>query len=106
MQSFIARNDAMGRKSYVINPSDHVQSLTLAAGVAKQVTVPANARMVLVNATAPIWVRFGGPATLPTEDILDGSAPELNPAGRTVKEGETIGLVASTACGVSLSYYS
>ncbi len=77
----------------------------LAAGTPRLIAVPANARLVLFNATKPFWARFGTAVTLPALDILDGTAPELNPAGRRLDGVAQIGLVAATDSIVNLLFY-
>ncbi len=105
MRSFLSRDDAMGHPSIVIAPSDTAFVIVLTPGVPKQVTVPAAAEMVLFNATGPFWCKIGGPAVLPANDVLDGSAPELNPVARQVDPNGVIGLVAPAAVTVSLVFY-
>lgn len=105
MQSFQILDDVMGKTTSVIPASNYSNALLLSAGVAKTVTVPADARVVLFSATGNFWLRVGGVPAVPTADILDGTAPELNPAGRAIKPGQTLGFVAPAGCAVSLSFY-
>lgn len=105
MQPLQQLADSMGRVTPVINPSDHVVVVKLVPAVGRSVTVPATARLVLFHADGPFWVRFGGSATVPDGDILDGTAPEPNPAGRMVKGGDSIGLAAAQETLVSLVFY-
>lgn len=105
MKSLNTLEDAMGRVSSAVHPSDSVMAVLLTGGGAKRVDVPAGARLVLFSATGPFWAKFGGTAVVPTADILDGSAPELNPVGRSVAEVASIGLAASQACTVNLVFY-
>jgi len=95
----------MGRPSQVIPPSTTVYAVVLTAGTPWQVQVPSGALQELFSATGPFWARVGGAAQLPTADVLDGSAPELNPAARAVTAGSAIGLVAPATCTVSLAFY-
>ncbi len=105
MIPIILSSDAMGRDLPAVQPSDHVNVVQLTSGVGKQITTPADAKLVMFSATAPFWARFGTAASLPTGDITNGSGPELNPCVRTVTPGTAIGLVAASACYVSLSFY-
>ncbi|PWC81055.1 hypothetical protein TSH58_00200 [Azospirillum sp. TSH58] len=105
MRSFLSRDDAMGNPSMVIAPSDTAFAIVLAPGVPKQITAPGAAETVLFNATGPFWCKIGGPAVLPANDVLDGSAPELNPVARQVRPNGVIGLVAPAAVTVSLVFY-
>lgn len=106
MKSFELLPDCMGRPTSVVPQADNVQVVQLTAATTKSVTAPAGARVVLFSATAPFWARIGGAAVLPTGDNLTGNAPELNPAARTLNSEQTIGLVASTAATICLSFYA
>ncbi len=105
MRSIVLQGDAMGTPMAVVNVSDHVCCLQLTAGQAKQLSVPAEAKLALFAATGPFWCRMGGSVTLPTGDITDGSAPELNPAARNVQAGQIMAFVAPVACAISISFY-
>lgn len=105
MQPLQQQTDSMGRVTAAINPSDHVVVVKLAPAVGKSVTVPATARFVLFHADGPFWARFGGTATVPDGDILDGTAPEPSPAARMVTGGDNIGLAAAQDTLVSLIFY-
>lgn len=104
MRSLISVDDAMGKPSAIITTSDSVFVAVLTAGVPRQVEVPAAARTVMFSATGPFWARMGGAAVLPVADVLDGSAPELNPIARQIR-GTTIGLVAATPVTVNLVFH-
>lgn len=105
MKAFAEQPGTWGVSSSVPYPSDCVMAVFLTAGVPKTVAVPQDANIVMFNATGNIWVRFGAAAAVPTADITDGTAPELNPAGRIVTGVASIGLAAATPCVVSLSFY-
>ncbi len=105
MRSFRTYRDSVGAPSDIQEVSDSRHTLILAAGVGKNMTVPANATAVLFNATGPFWVQYGGTATLPGADDLSGAAPELAPAARRVVPGQILGFVAPMACVVSISFY-
>jgi len=105
MKGLMVALDVMGRDTEAVAPSDSVLIIFLTAGAAKSVTVPDRARVVSINATGDVFVRFGDVAALPTADILDGSAPELNPGSRRVDAGSRIGLIAPVDCLVNLAFY-
>lgn len=105
MQMLIALDDAMGHPTLAINPSDTILAVKLAGGTPRQVDVPVDAKAVLFSATGPFWAKVGGPATVPAADILDGSAPELNPLARRIGTASVIGLAAAAATTVTLSFY-
>lgn len=97
--------DERGRPLEVIPVSDCRQAVVLAAGETKILATPTGATMVLINATSNVWVRFGGAAAVPTADITDGSAPELNPGPRYIKGCSSIGFAAAQPCKVAISFY-
>lgn len=105
MHSFQTLDDVMGKGTSVLPISNYTLVLLLSAGVSKAVTVPAEARVVLFSATGNFWLSADSTPAVPAADILDGTAPELNPSGRAVRAGQTLGLVAPAACTVSLSFY-
>nr|WP_279308266.1 NAD/NADP transhydrogenase alpha subunit-like protein [Niveispirillum sp. BGYR6] len=95
----------MGRPLPVPPPCSASVAAILTAGTPRLIAVPADARLVLFNATQAFWASFGAAATLPTADILDGSAPELNPAARRLEGVTQIGLAAATDAIVNLLFY-
>lgn len=105
MKSFLTVPDAMGRPTAALATSDSSQVIVLAANQAKLVTVPSGAGTVLFSATGDFWARFGAAAAVPTGDIVDGTAPELNPAGRDVRGITSIGIAAPAACVVNLVFF-
>lgn len=105
MLKLLTADDAMGDHTDIINVSDSRHAVTPAAGVPKQVAVPAGARIVLANANGDFWVQYGATATLPAGDVLNGTAAELNPAGRIINGVTALGLVAPADCIVSLAFY-
>jgi hypothetical protein len=105
MQSFQTLDDVMGRNTSVLTVSNHTLALLLSPGISKTVTVPPDARVALFSATGNFWLSADGAPAVPAADILDGTAPELNPAGRAVKSGQTLGFVAPAACTICLSFY-
>ena len=59
----------------------------------------------MLSATGTFFGRINGVASIPTEDVVDGSASEINMASRNVSPGDTISLIAPHACIVTLAYY-
>lgn len=105
MQSIIHRRDAFGIPTSFIAPSSHRFTLKLSTGIGRSFPVPDGARMVLINATAPVWVQYGSIPAVPTADDLSGSSAELNPAGRTLDGVSALGFLSTAACLVSLSFF-
>ncbi len=106
MRALTLKLDANGRGTFEIPASDHVTSYVLAAGVPKSVAVPVSARYVFFSATGDFFARFGGSAAIPAADVTDGSGSEVNPTHRALDAVQTIGLVAQSACIVSMSWYA
>lgn len=106
MRGFRTLEDAMGRPTAALEPSDHRLAVLLSAGTPKSVAVPHDARIVVLNASGDFWCRFDGTASVPTADVLDGTASELNPICRSVVGVSTIGLVAGRDCAVGLAFFS
>lgn len=105
MTPFITLEDAMGRRTDALNAPDCCLVVMLSSGVPKQVAVPHGAAVMLASCTGPFWVRYDGPAALPAVDIFDGTAPELNPAARSVAGLSSLGLVAPADCVLNLCFY-
>jgi hypothetical protein len=82
-----------------------VNNYVLIAGTNKAVTVPTGANYAIFAANADIWVKVGGIATVPSEDVTDGSGSELNPVIRKVESGGTIGVISEYAAKVSITFY-
>lgn len=106
MIDFHMIDDAMGHPTDTLMVSDCRHAIVLVANQPRSVMVPAKARRVLINATAPVWVQYGGGGVIPTADDLSGNAPELNPVARSLTGIPSLGLVAASACIVSLCFYT
>ena len=86
--------------------SDYIDVAFLAADTAESFTVPAKAKIVLFSSTTNFYLNTRAVAVVPTGDISDGSGPEYNPIARQVSSGDTLSLIASTACIIMLAFYS
>lgn len=98
--------------SYHLSPtqaivqSDYINAAFLAADTAEAFTVPAKAKIVLFSSTANFYLNTRAVAVIPAGDITDGSGPEYNPIARRVSSGDSLSLIASTACIIMLAFYS
>lgn len=90
---------------YTIPQSDTINAKVLAAGVAEVETVPAEAKCVLFSSEGNFYAKHNAAASVPAGDVIDGTASELNPSGYIVAAADTIGLIASTDCVITLAYY-
>lgn len=107
MQPLVQYRDANGKRIEGLYPaSDTVYNLHFAGAGTDTVTVPDNARFAMFKATANFAAKIGGTATYPASKVTDGTASELNPAGRFVAAGDTIGIAVSGAAEVTIAFYS
>lgn len=105
MNTFLLELDGNGRGTDIVPISTHTVVLLLAAGTGRALTVPVGAKVALFSATGNFWLKADAVPPLPVGDILDGSAPELNPAGRMVEGVSSLGVVAPVACTLSIAFY-
>jgi len=108
MQSLTFNRGANGEGTFAIPSPDYVSSFTLSAGVAKDVTIPANGNICIFSATDDFYAAYGGTtATLPVGDVDDGTAFELNPVIRNVSRQATLSIISPTSSNqVTISFYS
>lgn len=84
--------------SFAPLPSDSVRVLVLTANVAKAVTVPAGARMVLISGLHSFFATFDGvAASIPVADVDADTVgtPVLNPTSRAVAGGDEISVISA-----------
>lgn len=94
--------------SFALKQSDCINARVLAAGVAETFQVPAGSEVVVFSATGDFYAKIADTSTdaaVPSADVTDGSASELNPAVREVSPTGYISLIASAATIVTLAYY-
>lgn len=105
MRNLVIKADANGDfPTWCRVPSGYVDSFSLAAGVARSATVPANAGKVFFSCTANYYVKHNGVAAVPT-DVSNGTASELNPACYVIAPGDTLGIISSVVATITLTYY-
>lgn len=86
-------------------PSGHTDARVLAAGVAETHTPPAGANYVLFSGSADFYARPNADPVVPSSDVTDGSAGELNPTIWSLEGVTTIRLIAGVEAIVTLSFY-
>jgi hypothetical protein len=112
MRAFLESSYPMtgARASLAPVQADHIDRLALPANQAKSHQVPAGARFVLFSPTADFYARFGAAGlvvALPSGDVIDGSAAELNPGARSIPpEATEIALISPSECQITLSFYA
>ena len=98
--------DAFG-VDYAIPFFPHRNTLVMAANIAQSFTVPAGASKVYFNITpqgATYWVDETKTAVIPAS-IINGTAPEMNPAGRVVTPGQTLSVITAVASAIIQACY-
>jgi len=108
MSKFNLTRDINGYNGFGLDFCEDNQSVTLAANVEQNFTVPGNyATWIAVFSYEPgasVWVANNFTATIPG-GTLAATFSELNPTARRVKAGDVISLISpddSVAVGVSL----
>lgn len=91
---------------FCLPKSSHVDARVLAAGVAEVHQIPANAKYVLFSSNADFYANIGAAAAVPAADVTDGTASELNPTMRALGTATSIGLIAPTACVITMSFFA
>ena len=95
--------------SFSVTQSDCIMAQVLAASTVEHVAVPANAKYVVFSGDGDFYARIDQVSNtaivVPSSDITDGSAGELNPAVRTLPSGSYIHLIASAARVVTMAFY-
>lgn len=94
--------------SLAIRPPAYVNSRALAAGVAEQISVPATATHVLLQATADFYAAYGtNPTAVVPGDVDDGTSNELNPTMRYLGYGQNakISVISAATCIVTASFW-
>jgi hypothetical protein len=94
------------------NMSDYIDARVLAAGVAETVACPEGYRYVVIRGEDTYYIAKNDDAAIPSSDITDGSASELNGEGYDLQPGgdiaavTSIGVIAPRACVVTFAYYT
>lgn len=100
--------------SYAIRQATTIDAKVLAAGVAESETVPSitsngttgKAKTVLFASTCDFYADVNGTAAVPSADVTNGSASELNPTVRYLGgDVTTISLISADACVITMSFY-
>jgi len=108
MKSLIFESDKNGQHSlHLPSPDDSVYTRILGTGgTAESFTVPAGANFVVFSADNDFYARYTGTAAVPSADVTDGTASEMNPTARNIKGVATISVVSATAnCIVTATFY-
>lgn len=88
-----------------------VNEVVLVAGVAKQMTVPVvggtvKGHFACFASDCDFRVGYNTTATLPSGDVTDGSANELNPDTRHILGVATLSLISPTGGHVTVAFFT
>lgn len=92
-----------------VQQSDTIYAVVLVANTSQQIAIPAGANMVVFAASAStdFYMKFVNVAiSVPSSNIVDGTAPELNPLARSCVGKSYVSLVAGAGCVVTMAFYS
>ena len=98
------RRGANGEQIFARSAPFYIDARDLAANTNETHTVPAGADVVIFSADGDFYAKPNSAAAVPS-DVTDGTASELNPSHWDVGNVTTIGLIASAARKVTLSFY-
>lgn len=84
---------------------DYVNVKRFAAATNENETVPAGAYFAIFSADVDFYVKRGGTAAVPSDDVSDGSGSFLNPLIVSVIPGDVIGVIAIGSGTVTIAYY-
>lgn len=103
-------NDAFGHPLIGDIPASNcVLSVSLAANVSQQITVPSGANHVIFSPVGGLqfFVKFTAAAiSVPSANILDGSAPLANPLILQTAGATTISIVSGSAGTITMAFYN
>jgi hypothetical protein len=104
LSAFTLRPGANGEQTFIPPAPTYVDARDLAANTNETHTVPAGAEMVLFSADGDFYAKPNGAAAVPG-DVTDGTASQLNPKQWSLESTTSIGLIASAARRVTLSFF-
>ncbi len=105
-------NSNTNTPTFSIPQSDYICAKKLVAEVAETLSVPSAANHVLIigmdanGVNVGVYIMIDGVATIPGNDITDGTASEICPAIRSVATASIIGVIAPVDCIVTFAFYS
>jgi len=94
-----------GAETGLIPQSDFICVVKLDPNAEETFAVPEGAAAMLFSATTDFYCRVNAAAAVPSADVTDGSASELNPTMRRVKTGDVWHFISPYVCTITLSLY-
>jgi hypothetical protein len=93
--------------THALNVPGWIDARVLAANTNETHTVPAGAQFVIFSANGDFYARYdGNDAAVPSSDVTDGTASDLNPTMRHLAGVTEIDLIAPAATVVTMMFYS
>jgi len=90
--------------------SDTINNYVMTANTAQYATVPTGANFVKIGRTAGadllVLLNATSGMTVPSSNVTNGSGYEVNPLNLSLNGATSIGIIATGACLVSLSFFS
>ena len=105
MNKFSIIGDTSSKIAFVLDPPIYVDAYVLSANIPINVPVPEGAGVVVFSTTDDFYTNWRGTATVPTENITDGTASELNPGARYLAGINMFSIVSATAVKVTMQFY-
>ena len=103
--------DGTAEKNLVVGlvpQADTIYAVVLAAGVSQQIAIPAGSNRVLFSVSGgnDFYCKFVNAAiAVPVGNIVDGTAPELNPLLRICAGQGWVSLISGANCVVIMAFY-
>jgi hypothetical protein len=106
MKQFFYEYDANRQNSGFYQQSDTIYNVVLQANVMQTINPPTGAMMVLFNSDKVFYCKFNANAVVPAGNVVDGSASEISPDKRSLRNVTDIRLIAAAETVVTLAFYS
>ena len=106
MKAITLIGDQDERESVAWPRPECVMAYVLTAGAAQSVAIPTGARIALFNnSTSNFFVAYTGTAVIPTTNITNGTAPEMNPSARDISGLASLSVVAQNDSILSVTFF-
>ena len=101
----VFRPAANGEQTFARSAPLYIDARDLAANTNEAHTVPAGANFVIFSSDGDFFAKPNGPAAVPG-DVTDGTASEFKPTCWNLNGVISIGLIASAAPKITLTFYT
>lgn len=102
----IGRTGLLGGAAVFIPASGSVNSVSLAAGTAKSISIPSGAANVRFSANTDFYATFDGTTAAVPGDVTNGSAACLNPDYRTLDGVTAISVISASGGIVTAEFWA